>query len=217
MLDTLKSAVVPPTRKCYEAGETANRYQEQFEKTRDPRDRELAHVYRCLAQGKQLISVNKAMQVAGVRANGEPVLAIAAANAKWVWYVHDGGWFKDPDGNGQHLKSGFVSDYSINPNERKRSLHRASRKDTWLFSREFFPVRPKEFQLRARVPIVPVKLRPKIALSNFQILWEADWQKAPVDPLLLRRVTSDMYEVIAEWDLTEVERLVLEMAAFSGQ
>lgn len=61
------------------------------------------------------------------------------------------------------------------------------------------------------VPSVPVWLRPEGHLSEYHILWEAEWEVAPpVDPILLKYVSGPMYAVIAQWDLTPVERAVLE-------
>jgi len=72
-------------------------------------------------------------------------------------------------------------------------------------------------QWRAMVPIVPPALRPKAALRNYHILWEANWAQAnppaPHDPALLRHIGGDLYAVLAVWDLTEVERAVLGMRA----
>jgi len=62
----------------------------------------------------------------------------------------------------------------------------------------------------AAVPLIPVHLRPKAALSNYHILWEAEWTKRyPVDPYLLRRFGGDAWLVVAAWDLTDVERAVM--------
>jgi hypothetical protein len=46
-------------------------------------------------------------------------------------------------------------------------------------------------------------------LSNYHILWEADWEDAPVDPILLKQIDGNFFAVIAQWDLTNVERMVL--------
>lgn len=63
---------------------------------------------------------------------------------------------------------------------------------------------------RALVPQVPPHLRPD-NLKDYFILWEAEWQRiAPVDPILLSRVNDHMYAIVAQWDLTDLERRVLE-------
>lgn len=69
----------------------------------------------------------------------------------------------------------------------------------------------------AMVPIVPPKHRPPKAstLASFLVLWEvADWRwhsvpRPPGDPALLKQLAGDLYLVLATWDLTDLERLVL--------
>jgi hypothetical protein len=72
----------------------------------------------------------------------------------------------------------------------------------------------------AQVPIVPPKHRPGRVRSTgglrpYRILWEVDdwrWRVDPTpsrDPALLRHVGGDIYAVLATWDLSELERLVL--------
>lgn len=62
----------------------------------------------------------------------------------------------------------------------------------------------------AVVPHIPPGLRPA-ALDRYHVLWEADWQrKQPVDPALLRHLRGDLYVVVATWDLTDLERAVLD-------
>lgn len=67
------------------------------------------------------------------------------------------------------------------------------------------------------VPIVPPKHRPRSGspLNAYHVLWEVDnwtWSEVPPppsDPALLRHIGGDLYAVLATWDLTELERLVL--------
>jgi hypothetical protein len=69
----------------------------------------------------------------------------------------------------------------------------------------------------AMVPVVPPKHRPRpnADLSKYVLLFEAEewtWQqppRPPGDPALLKHVGGDIYAVVATWDLTELERLVL--------
>lgn len=67
----------------------------------------------------------------------------------------------------------------------------------------------------ALVPIVPPKLMPRGRLENYLTLWEVEdwtWRTSPSppgDPALLQHVGGDLYAVLATWDLTELEKLVL--------
>lgn len=67
----------------------------------------------------------------------------------------------------------------------------------------------------AMVPVTPPKHRPSRAFAQCHVLWEADdwtWATVPAppgDPALLRHVAGDIYAVLATWDLSPLERLVL--------
>jgi len=68
----------------------------------------------------------------------------------------------------------------------------------------------------ARVPMVPADVRPATGnLRDWHILWDVEqWSDRPVidpprDPLLLRHLTGSLYQILAEWDLTEIERAVM--------
>ena len=67
-----------------------------------------------------------------------------------------------------------------------------------------------KWRYRAITPMIPAYLRPRHALDNYHILWEADWHAIPRDPYLLRRIgDADLWLVLAAWDLTEVERAAM--------
>jgi hypothetical protein len=68
----------------------------------------------------------------------------------------------------------------------------------------------------ATTPSIPVEHRPEHKLSNYHLLWEAEWRArsttavAPRDPALLKHLGGDLWAVLAVWELTDVERAVLE-------
>ena len=174
-------------------------------------DQELLEAYRQVGMGRTVISLNRALQGAGVDSDGRPVLAVANAGAKWVWFYWSAGDLHDVDGEWIHSASAFVSDHAMNPDGCWEDGRRATKTGTFRFPRDYFPLHLRE-EIRARVPLVPPALRPKACLQRYTLLWEADWENAPGDPYLLRRVTQDLFVVLAQWDLTEIERSVLEMA-----
>jgi hypothetical protein len=64
--------------------------------------------------------------------------------------------------------------------------------------------------LKTIVPKIPASLRPKGDLNKYYILWEVEkWQAVPKDPYLLKRLTKNMFVILAGWDLTELERSVI--------
>jgi hypothetical protein len=64
---------------------------------------------------------------------------------------------------------------------------------------------------QAVVPSIPAHLRPEGDLDDYFILFDAKWEKfAPPDPILLKHVSGHMYAVVAQWDLTDLEKAVLE-------
>ncbi len=58
--------------------------------------------------------------------------------------------------------------------------------------------------------MIPPGLMPGGSLSRFHILWEAEREEIPRDPMLLRHLGKGRYVVLATWDLTDLERAVLK-------
>lgn len=162
-----------------------------------PMDAEIRRAYQLIAQGKLIIDARKSIIDAALKEDGYPHLAIARATCR-ICHVElrkDGGAaFKDQE-------------------------WRAAARNTLEFPGGSFPLshrfsapdKPWRVTGKATVPPIPVSLRPKRGLENYHILWEAEWSPVPpVDPMLLRRVgKSDMWVVVAAWDLTAVERAAM--------
>ena len=149
--------------------------------------------YKAAAKGLPLIELSKAMAMGGWKADGTPAFAVACADTREV-------------------------EYHVGHND--ELCFCAPRKSCWnrhRFVKRFpisaMPARPAvtSSSRRAIVPLVPpdVLPRPDIDLSRRVILWEADWQAAPVDPLLLLPIGGDLYAVEAMWDLSPLERAVI--------
>ena len=153
-------------------------------------DRAIMTAYREIARGKVVVQAIQSIRNAGRDATGLPKLAMVRADAKRCRCE--------------------ISSHTV-------TFSPAT--TTWRASKQRYVVdHMPEFARPARgwfddglaiVPIVPLHLRPKFNLSNYVILWEADWTAVPHDPLLLRQLKGDLWLVLAAWDLTEVERAVL--------
>lgn len=150
-----------------------------------PIDQEIQRTYKVLAQGRTVIQAIRSIEVAGLGADNMPKLAISKADAKvcfWRTYNGHGTFYSDSQ------------------------WARAKAK---MISAKIAGMTYNHPEGRAVVPLVPIHLRPKRGLSNYHILWEADWKAIPKDPYLLRRIGGDLWLVVAAWDLTDVERAAM--------
>lgn len=172
--------------------------------------------YREMAKGQRILNVANAIRGAGLCSEKFlPKLAIARANWEHCHLRFDNGsvnnvvfsaeaWVQTTwrsDANRRYLAPKRVIPFlsSIFGAELTNAEWRKGRN---------LPVADKQ---RAAVPAIPAHLRPAGDLEEFFILFEAEWDKhAPPDPLLLKHVGGHMYSVLAQWDLTDVEKAVLE-------
>ncbi len=171
-------------------------------------DEVLMASYREMARGQRLVNIAAAITNAGLDSKKQlPVLAIAMADWKYALLRHDHGFIvftekRWPDWSWRKEK--FTSpSVAIPQGMFKAELTNAE----WRKGRDL----PNINNAKAVVPSIPAHLRPAGDLSKYHILWEAVWDTSPpVDPLLLRHVGGFIYSVVAQWDLTPVERSVLE-------
>lgn len=176
----------------------------RIEKTRMEREHEdLLKAYRALKQGQRLLNVTKAIRTAGVNKEHMPKLAVANASFEKVQLsIHMYG-----------TEARFES--TTWKENRKATMFKMSRNDfpaeTWNHEWRAKVSLPPATNYAALVPIIPPNLRPK-DLSKYFILWEANWERrAPdPDPLLLSRINSNLFAIVAQWDMTPLELSILE-------
>jgi len=184
-------------------------YRRAVRERHDEEDAEIMRAYREIARGAQLIRLTDALRNGGtvIREFTRwrdpstlrlPRLSVARADARFVYtegVQRDGSW-----------QTTLQPRWDLNPNNRRDRLG--------------FPAGTFEAtdmssggcEVRAMVPTVPPPLRPVHKLSGYHLLWEAEWSLAPQppgDPALLKRISRDLFAVVAIWDLTDVERAVL--------
>lgn len=156
-------------------------------------DRAIMTVYRQIARGHVIVRAEESIRVAGWNDEGMPKLALMVADAPYCdCRASDTSVMFSADGKSGHPRGKLI----VRGMPRRPDLHRGQGR----------------WNGRALLPLIPLHLRPTASLSNYHILWEADWRRVPADPLLLRRLTSDddLWLVLAAWELTAVERAVLE-------
>lgn len=157
-----------------------------------PVDDEIRKAYREIARGGVVIKALESVARAGLNSERLPKLAIGRADLPHIdlRLGHDG-------------SAVFAEEHSHHS--------RAHPSKRFAFPRGTFPGGASEkWKYRAVTPMIPAYLRPRHALENYHILWEADWCAIPRDPYLLRRIgDGDLWLVLAAWDLTEVERAAM--------
>lgn len=175
-------------------------------------DLTMMRVYRAMAKGLAVVDVAAALREVGLDERGRPKLAIVRADARHVFFRarrRGGGVFSSVPywnirGGRYHTTAArlVVSDAVIFP-ERTFTDEQA----TALTSSD----------CQALVPAVPPEHRPRRGLTRYHILFDAEWMlEPPVDPFLLRHLFGSLFVVVAQWDLSEVERMVLGMIERQG-
>lgn len=195
-----------------EAQRLFEEYRDAVHQRHDEEDEAIMRGYKALAKGQQVINLPQALRQGGVTSisvGGRfrdavtdvtvPRLAVARANRTTVWTygIDDTGRCTMQTKRDPHVNNNFdvfrLHAGSFDPGQRDP--------DAWQSPR-----------IRAVVPNVPPRLRPRAGLHNFHVLFEAEWglePEPPYDPALLRHIGGDLYAVLAVWDLTEIERAVL--------
>jgi len=176
--------------------------------------KDLLKVYGHLQHGKKIIDIYESFKKVGLNKDGDPKLAIIRANAKQCFCekIIDGSCaFRyninhNSFGRGKHVEQSWTIDIKL-PTKTFTWLKKDGNpaKDSWeIHNRNISTI----------VPIIPIKIlvtEVKTMLPNYHILWEVEeWKPLPPkDPILLKRLTSNLFGVLATWDLTNLERAII--------
>ena len=171
-----------------------------------PLDRECQRAYQLIAVGRMVIQALESVRLAGLYTEGVgvgfPKLALCRADALacTAQMGHDGSCTMTADN--ARVRTSFRHNWQAIPS---RSV------TTWVSGSFVRVPNVKNWRATALVPAAPLHLRPKRGLANYHVLWEAEWSRLPPhDPLLVRRIgKGDLWVVVAQWNLTAVERAAL--------
>lgn len=210
-MQALKDAAIVMDRTM--AREKVAEYLKSVRERHNKEDEAILRGYRALAKGHTVIDLPKCIRLGGIFDNGLPHLAVATSSHEFVWVR------RGEEGSATFMPSSW------------REFNERRRKDVFRVPRGTLPEmeqrlvprvqlnrwsqdHPWHGNFRAMVPHVPPSLRPAHSLDGYATLFEVDeWApdpKAPVDPALLKHIGGDLYAVVATWDLTELERAVLD-------
>lgn len=179
-------------------------YRRELRRRADEEYEAAARGYEALAEGRAILNLDEAIRSGGFDEQMRPRLAVARADREEVrfgWRFDDTRAFFDA----HRPQASMWSETLIVPVELGR-LHGQKHEKGW----------GKEVHGYAMVPMVPADVRPFGRLSRYFILWEVEeWSERrhgvqpDRDPYLLERLGGSLYAVVAEWELTELERAVM--------
>lgn len=157
-----------------------------------------------MKEGRELIDVYELMKKFGLSEKNEPVFAIARADLKEVLFEK-----RDESSGRFGVEKAWNSEVSwtkdnVTLPEKTFDIH-------WERDEEFSH-QIKDKLIKTKVPIIPIELLPDGDLSNYYILWEAvEWESLPPpkDPILLKRLSENLFVILGSWDVTELERSVM--------
>lgn len=153
---------------------------------------DMKKVYNQLKSGRKVVDIFKVIQRGGVNHEYEPRLAVGRANHTMIYcdyytngslrYVHHDEWWR-------HTSKKDVS-LPIDTLPRYDGV-------------------AKTFS--CAIPTAPANLQPKKMTADYYVLWEVEkWDAMPDrDPYLLRRITPNMFVIVAAWELTDLEISVI--------
>ena len=148
-------------------------------------------VYRAMSKGRKIIDVTTVIEKAGLNPSGQPRLAICRADKTKCYF--------------EIYANGSAVFTARNLQDWRRSS-RTNRFVDFNLGPGTFP-RNHTNALSTMAPVVPAELIPKDGLEKYWLLWEVDkWEQVPPrDPLLLRRLSKNLFAIIAEWSLSPLE------------
>lgn len=157
-----------------------------------PHFQKMKKVYYQLKKGYQVIDLNQAMEKAGLNEKCEPILAIARADMKKVTFRRDFSY-----------GTGFYERLN-------RSNWNPSFKKVYEAGKTVFGDNLTTKDLETSVPPIPPEHLPNGNPHNFHILFEVkDWAEITTDPILLKHISGSLFVVLAKWDISKVEQMVL--------
>jgi hypothetical protein len=180
-----------------EAREKLAEYEKALRASRNAEDEAIAAGYRAASRGLPVISLSRTVAAGGFHDSGLPRIAVLGAEARQCFARWDGDALVFADRDDWRANRGAL----VNAHSVRVRL-----------AGDDLPQRRWRVHGSGMVPLIPPRLRPSPRrLRHCHILWEVEqWTPVPPrDPALLRHIRGDLWAVLAVWDLTELERMVL--------
>jgi len=164
--------------------------------------REIKACYYQLSKGRPILNIVDVFKKFGFNELSQPLLAFAPARERFVNFEQEA----------YHARAG-IGRFTNG----KRWTGNGER---WTGNKLFlylpdgtFPKiqRNNGLNIRAPVPMIPPRFLPK-TLRNCYLLWEVEsWEKFTPkrDPILLKHISGNLYAVMAGWNLTKIESMII--------
>ena len=158
-----------------------------------------------MKKGKELIDVYLITKKFGLNKKGLPRVAISRADIPELFFrKRDTGSGRFEMESGWNRK-GWQSDIEL-PQETYDIHWARDGNSQWQISKEV---------VKTKVPRVPIEIMPDGNLKNYYILWEVkEWEDVPdaKDPLLLKRISQNLFVILGTWDVTPLEQSIMRGA-----
>lgn len=174
-------------------------YQRAMKRSKNPELAAAEAGYAALAEGRALLDLNLAVGAGGWTPEGHPRFAVARADRLSVRYEIERPWLRFDSSitgrGGPSLRRSVALSSMPAPDASWNGWRRAD----------------------ALVPLVPADVREEARKAaqftgerSWYILWEAVWKPVPPrDPILLEHLAGSLYVVLAQWNLTDLERALM--------
>jgi hypothetical protein len=195
-------------------------YKEELQLSKTQFNLDMKALYAHMRHGGKVIDVWESMKLAGLNKDGDPRLAIVRADSSKVRFQRRINQ-RYTTLNGQTGYLDLINEGGAFYFQKKNGKWSPNWEIDVKIPNGFFPEWPKKQdgqyikrQVETVTPIIPARLMNPLRshkLKNYYILWEVDEWKLipPKDPMLLKKVTPNMFLILAHWDLSPLERAVI--------
>lgn len=178
------------------------KYRHLLEKRKDKHLQILEASYSQLRRGRKLIDIYEVIKNAGLNTEGNPRLAIANLSLDTIFFNKVNERYAGAKGRGWYGSSRWNSlAVSLPDGTFPRWKVDSENQAGWNII---------ETKIKTKTPIVPAEFMPVGTLKPYYVLWDVEkWENVPRDPILLRRISRNIFAVLATWDLTPLEQAVI--------
>jgi hypothetical protein len=150
-----------------------------------------------LKKGHKILDLFETLKIVGLNADGDPKVAIVETKASTCQF------HRENPGRGQYMPPGL--------GWRQQTEHNG----LIIVPENTFPVWPgnkigwQSRDITSPAPAIPPKYQ--TTAEHLYLLWEVEhWQPiAARDPLLLRRISRNLFVIYGHWNTTKLERAII--------